>query len=99
MNPKGALLSVREIVESLGDERVRTSYYLEFHRRLLVLELASRNCQGGRVVDVGANPSILSCALKSMGFDVVIVDYDPEEYKQIAARRVDTHDAQHRLAV
>jgi len=84
MNPREALLSVRKVVESLGDERVRTSYYLEFHRRLLVLELASRYCQGGRVVDVGASPFILSCALKSIGFDVVAVDYDPEEYKRIA---------------
>jgi len=84
MNPREALLSVRGVVESLGDERVKNSYYLEFHRRSLVLELASRYCQGGRVVDVGASPFILSCALKSMGFNVVAVDYNPEEYKQIA---------------
>jgi len=84
MNPREALLSVRKVVESLGDEKVKNSYYLEFHRRLLVLELVSKHCHGGKVVDVGASPFILSCALKSMGFDVVAVDYDPEEYKRIA---------------
>jgi len=84
MNPREALLSVRKVVESIGDQRVKNSYYLEFHRRLLVLELVSKHCHGGRVVDVGASPFILSCALKTMGFDVVAVDYDPEEYRQIA---------------
>jgi len=84
MSPREALLSVRRVVESLGDKKVRDSYYVEFHRRLLVLELASRYCQGGRVVDVGASPFILSCALQSMGFDVVAVDYDTEEYRRIA---------------
>jgi len=56
-NPRESLLSVRGVVEPLGDERVKNSYYVEFHRRPLVLELASRYCQGGRVVDVGPVPS------------------------------------------
>jgi len=49
MSPRETLLSVRKVVESLGDERVKNSYYLEFHRRLLVLELVSKHCHGGRV--------------------------------------------------
>jgi len=34
----------------------------------------------GRVVDFGASPFIVSCALKFMGFEAVAVDFDPEEY-------------------
>jgi len=63
---------------------VKNSYYVEFHRRSLVLELVSKHCHGGRVVDVGASPFILSCALKSMGFDVAAVDYDPKQYRHTA---------------
>jgi len=37
MNPREALLRVREVVGALGDGRVRHSYYLAFHRRLQVL--------------------------------------------------------------
>jgi len=76
MNPRETLLSVRKVIEFLGDGGVRNSYYLEFHKRLLVLELASKYCQGKRVVDVRATP-FLSCALKLIGFDVVTPDYDP----------------------
>jgi len=83
-NPREALLRVREVVESFGDGRVKHSYYLEFHRRLQVLELVSEYCRGGRVVDFGASPFIISCALKHMGFEVVSVDFDPEEYRRIA---------------
>ena len=39
MNAREALLSVKEIVERLGDSRAVHSYYLEFGRRLEVLKL------------------------------------------------------------
>jgi len=79
-----ALLRVREVIETLGDERVKHSYYSEFYRRLQLLELVSKYCRGRRVVDFGASPFITSCALKFMGFEVVAVDFDPEEYGKIA---------------
>jgi len=83
-NPSEALLRVGEVVETLGDEKVKHSYYLEFHRRLQVLQLVSEYCRCERVVDFGASPLITSCALKFMGFEVVAVDFDPEEYGRIA---------------
>jgi len=84
-SPREALLRVREVVEVLGDGRVKHSYYPEFHRRLQVLELVSEYCRsGGRVVDFGASPFITSCALKHIGFEVLAVDFDPGEYGRIA---------------
>jgi len=83
-NPREDLLMVREIVEALGDGRVKHSYYLEFRRRLQVLELVSEYCRGGRVADFGASPFITSCALRFMGFEVLAVDFDPGEYGRIA---------------
>jgi len=38
------------------------------------------------VVDLGAQPFITSCALKSMGYDVTAVDVEPEPYMHIAER-------------
>jgi len=85
MSPREeALLRVREVIETSGDGRVRHSYYLEFHRRLQILELVAEYCGGRRVIDFGASPFITSCALKNMGFEVLAVDFDPEEYRRIA---------------
>lgn len=84
MSPREALLRVREVVETSGDGRVRHSYYLEFHIRLQALELVAEYCQDRRVVDFGASPFITSCALNFMGFEVIAVDFDPEEYRSIA---------------
>jgi len=84
MTPKVALLKIKDVVETLEDERIKYSYYIEFHRRLQVLQLVSEYCRGERVVDFGASPFIVSCALKFMGFEVVAVDFDPEEYGRIA---------------
>ncbi|MEM1510758.1 MAG: class I SAM-dependent methyltransferase [Sulfolobales archaeon] len=85
MKAKEALLNIRDIIESYGDERVRRSFSLEFHRRLLVLQLIQEYCrEGGIVVDLGASPFIISCALKLMGYEVVACDYDPQQYSSIA---------------
>lgn len=45
MSPREALLRIREVIELLGDGRVRHSYYLEFRRGLQVLELVSEHCR------------------------------------------------------
>ncbi|MEM1632378.1 MAG: class I SAM-dependent methyltransferase [Thermofilum sp.] len=37
------------------------------------------------MVDLGASPFIVSCALARMGYDVVAVDYDPAEYSTVAS--------------
>jgi len=37
MNPREVLLSMRKVVESLGDERVKNGHYLEFRRMFLNL--------------------------------------------------------------
>jgi len=76
-SPREALLRVREVVETLRDERVRQNYYLEFHRRLQVLRRISEYCRYGRVVDFGVSPFVTSCALKHMDFEVLAVDFDP----------------------
>jgi SAM-dependent methyltransferase len=79
------LLSVKEIVERFGDSRAVHSYYLEFSRRLEVLKLIEEWCkQGSTVLDLGAQPFIISCALRKMGYDVVAFDIDPEPYMRIA---------------
>jgi len=85
MNAREALLSVKEIVERFGNSRAVHSYYLEFGRRLEVLKLVEEYCgQGSTVLDLGAQPFIISCTLKKMGYDVVAFDIDPEPYMRIA---------------
>jgi len=85
MNAREVLLSIKEIVERLGDSRAVHSYYLEFGRRLEVLKLIEEYCgQGSTILDLGAQPFIISCALKRMGYDVVAFDIDPEPYMRIA---------------
>ena len=82
MDPTEALLSVRDLVE--GDPKVYNSYYFEFQRRLLVLRLVRRYCpEGSLVLDLGASPFILSCALRRMGYRVIAYDYNPEQYMGI----------------
>jgi 2-polyprenyl-3-methyl-5-hydroxy-6-metoxy-1,4-benzoquinol methylase len=85
MNAREALLSVKKIVERFGDSRTVRSYYFEFGRRLEVLKLVEEHCrQGSTVLDLGAQPFIISCALRKMGYDVVAFDIDPEPYMRIA---------------
>jgi predicted RNA methylase len=85
MDSREALLSVKEIVERFGDSRAVHSYYFEFGRRLEVLKLVEEYCgQGSTVLDLGAQPFIISCALKRMGYNVVAIDVDPEPYTRIA---------------
>lgn len=85
MNSREALLHVKNIVESYGDEKVKQSFYLEFNRRLLVLKHVEEICnKGGLVVDLGASPFILSAALRLMGYEVIAYDYDPQYYLHIA---------------
>jgi SAM-dependent methyltransferase len=85
MDSREALLSVKEVIERFGDSRAVHSYYLEFGRRLEVLKLIEGCCgQGSTVLDLGAQPFIISCALRKMGYDVVAFDIDPEPYMRIA---------------
>jgi len=85
MNAEEALLSVKEVVERFGDSRAVHSYHLEFGRRLEVLKLVEEYCRkGSTVLDLGAQPFIVSCALRKMGYDVVAFDVDPEPYMRIA---------------
>jgi 2-polyprenyl-3-methyl-5-hydroxy-6-metoxy-1,4-benzoquinol methylase len=79
------LRSVEYIVKRLGDEKVIGSYYLEFSRRLEVLRLVEKYCgPGTTLLDLGAQPFIISCALKRMGYNVVAIDVEPEPYLSIA---------------
>jgi len=85
MNAKEALLSVKEIVERFDNSKAVHSYYLEFGRRLEVLKLVEEYCgQGSTVLDLGARPFIISCALRKMGYSVIAFDVDPEPYMRIA---------------
>ena len=85
MNAKGALLSIREVVERFGNSKAVHSYYLEFGRRLEVLKLVEEHCeQGSTVLDLGAQPFIISCALRKMGYNAIAFDVDPEPYMKIA---------------
>ncbi|NAZ12523.1 MAG: methyltransferase domain-containing protein [Desulfurococcales archaeon] len=85
MKAREALLSIEEIVKNFGDQKAIGSYYLEFSRRLEVLKLAEEYCRhGSTVFDLGAQPFIVSCAFKKMGFNVTAFDIDPEPYREIA---------------
>ena len=65
MMAKEALRSVEDIVKRLGDGKAIGSYYLEFSRRLEVLRLVEKYCEpGATLLDLGAQPFIISCALK-----------------------------------
>lgn len=87
MNAREALLSVEKIVREYGDSKALGSYFLEFGRRLEVLMLVERYCaRGASVVDLGAQPFIISCALRAMGYDVTAVDIEPEPYMPVAER-------------
>jgi len=88
MNAREALLSVKEIVERFGDSRAVHSYYFEFGRRLEVLKLVEEHCkQGSTILDLGAQPFIISCALRKMGYNVLAFDVDPGPYMRIAKAR------------
>ncbi|WP_448578968.1 class I SAM-dependent methyltransferase [Thermosphaera sp.] len=85
MNAREALLSVSSIVESFGDQKAISSFYLEFNRRLETLKLVETFCKpGSLVLDIGAQPFIISCALKNMGYRVIAFDIEPEHYLDIA---------------
>jgi predicted RNA methylase len=85
MNAREALLSVRKVVERFGDSRAVHSYYLEFGRRFEVLKLVEEHCRkGSTVLDLGAQPFIISCALMKMGYNVIAFDVDSEPYMRIA---------------
>lgn len=50
-----------------------------------MLQLVEEYCSKGSVViDLGAQPFIVSCALKLMGYEVIAYDYDPQPYLNIA---------------
>lgn len=77
-------MSIENLVKK--DSKVYHSYFFEFHRRLLVLRLVQRYCpKGSLVLDLGASPFIISCALNRMGYKVIAVDVDPEPYKWMAS--------------
>jgi len=82
---KQVLLEIEEVIKTPQDGRVFTSYYLEFWRRALIQELVMKYCPGdGLVMDLDAQPFILSCALKLMGYKVIAYDYDADPYLDIA---------------
>ncbi|MEM0079631.1 MAG: class I SAM-dependent methyltransferase [Nitrososphaerota archaeon] len=86
LEPSSALLGLEQLVRSLGDARVLHSFYFEFGRRLYTLKLVLEFCPpGSEVVDLGASPFIVSCALARMGYRVVAVDCDPAEYSTMAS--------------
>ena len=85
MKAKETLLNIKEIVERFGDSKAVHSYYFESGRRLEVLELVEEYCkQGSTVLDLGAQPFIISCALRKMGYNVIAFDVNPEPYMRIA---------------
>ena len=85
MSAEKALLGAREIIEKLGDLKAVHSFYIEFRRRLEVLRLVEAYCNlGSTVLDIGAQPFIISCTLRKMGYDVIAFDVYPEPYKKIA---------------
>jgi len=80
-----ALLNVREVVELFGNQKAVSSFCIEFHRRLEVLKLVAAYCNpGSTVLDIGAQPFIISYALKRMGYNVIAFDIYPEPYRKIA---------------
>jgi SAM-dependent methyltransferase len=80
-----ALRGVENIVKRLGGGKVIGSYYLEFGRRLEVLRLVEKHCEPSTtLLDLGAQPFIMSCALKRMGYNVVAFNVEPEPYLSIA---------------
>jgi len=80
-----ALLEIEKVIQSLHDSKVVASYYQEFWRRAILLELVRKYCpKGSIVVDLGAQPFIVSCALKLMGYEVIAYDYHPDPYLDIA---------------
>ncbi|MEM2046016.1 MAG: hypothetical protein QXO20_07575 [Candidatus Bathyarchaeia archaeon] len=85
MEAREALLRIKDVIEHYGDEKVKHSFYLEFNRRLLVLRLIEEyNRKGGVIIDLGAQPFIVSCALKLMGYEVIAYDYNPGPYQSLA---------------
>ncbi|MEM3941803.1 MAG: methyltransferase domain-containing protein, partial [Candidatus Bathyarchaeia archaeon] len=86
--PAEALRQIRKLVDAIGDEKVLHSFYLEYVRRLLTLRIIREACPqcGSLIVDLGASPFIVSCALKCMGYNVIAVDLDPMKYISLASQ-------------
>jgi len=86
LEPSSALLGLEQLVRSLNDARALHSFYFEFGRRLYTLRLVLEFCpSGSEVVDLGASPFIVSCALARMWYKVTAVDCDPAEYSAVAS--------------
>jgi hypothetical protein len=68
MRSREVLLLARDIVERFGDEKALRSYYLEFHRRLEVLELVEEYYpSNGVVADLGSRRVTVHNELCSQG--------------------------------
>jgi len=79
-----SLRTLKDLIYMLGDDKVKHDYKHELCRRLLVLNYTRKFCRGKKIVDLGAQPFILSCMLALEGYDVTAVDIDPEPYMKIA---------------
>lgn len=76
---------IERVIKKFGDSRVISSYYLEFLRRVYVLQLVKEHCSiKANIVDLGAQPFILSCMLAQSGYEVTAVDIEPEPYINIS---------------
>jgi len=85
MNASEAPLNVSGIVKIFADQKALSSLYLEFNRRLETLKLVETFCKpGSLVLDIGAQPFITSCALKKLGYEVTVLDIEPEPHIEIA---------------
>jgi len=85
MKAERALRAVEELITEFGDEKALKNFYLDFARRLEVLRLVKEHCKpGGIVLDLGAQPFVISCALRTMGYEVIAYDIEPEPYLKIA---------------
>jgi 2-polyprenyl-3-methyl-5-hydroxy-6-metoxy-1,4-benzoquinol methylase len=84
IDTKIALDLVEVLCVKFGDQKALESYRRAYLRRLTVLDLVKKYSGGKNIIDCGAQPFILSCALKYMGYEVVAVDIEPEEYLNIA---------------
>lgn len=84
MKLKHTLLNKLNIVLDLYPE-LWFDFYLEFNRRFEVIKYLNKYiAKGMRVCELGSQPFILSAMIKSLGYDVVAVDVEPEKYIEVA---------------
>ena len=78
------LTKLEKIVEKYYSDKDIDMFYADYRRRVeLLIEVTSRAQPSTKILDAGGAPGFTSLALKLLGYEVILLDIDPEPYCDI----------------